>query len=302
MVLSTASMAAAALVPPTHPLFDGDAVHEIHLTFSQPDWWDQLVDNFEGLDDPLYLEAEFDWEALHFDSIGVRFKGNSSYTYPGVKKSFKLDIDEFVAGQELYGLDKLNLNNCFMDPSFIREKSCYELCQAIGLPTERTNFAALYINGTYWGLYVLVEQFDQEFIESRFGASEEGNLWKGEPYGTLEYLGTDEASYYDDYELKTNEDVERLVGLGGTDRRAQQHSGRRPGGYAPPPDGCEFRAGDARDRQPDRKFGQLRRPVRQLLLLPPGPGQPFRLRQVGRQRVLGRLQPVQHVANPTKAT
>ena len=207
------SLVLAALTPSTHPLFDGDAVHEIHLTFSQPDWWDQLEENFEGLDDPLYLEAAFDWEDMHFDSIGVRFKGNSSYTYPGVKKSFKLDIDEYVTDQTVYGLDKLNLNNCFLDPSFIREKSCYELCQAVGLPTERTNFAALYINGTYWGLYVLVEQLDQEFIESRFGASEEGNLWKGEPYGTLEYLGTSEASYYDDYELKTNEEVNDWSGL-----------------------------------------------------------------------------------------
>ena len=106
---------------------------------------------------------------MHFDSIGVRFKGSSSYTYPGVKKSFKLDINVFVPGQEVYGLDKLNLNNCFLDPSFAREKACYELCLAAGLPTERTNYAELYINGSYWGLYLLVEQFDQEFIESRFG-------------------------------------------------------------------------------------------------------------------------------------
>ena len=195
-----------ALVPPAHPLFDGDAVHEIHLTFSQPDWWDQLRDNFEGVEDPLYLEAGFDWEDVHFDTIGVRFKGSSSYTYSGVKKSFKLDINAFVPGQEVYGLDKLNLNNCFLDPSFAREKACYELCQAAGLPTERTNYAELYINGTYWGLYLIVEQFDQEFIESRFGAEEEGNLWKGDPHGTLEYLGTAESLYYDEYELKTNED------------------------------------------------------------------------------------------------
>ncbi len=199
--------ATAALAPPEHPLFAGDAVHEIHLTFSQPDWWQQLRDNFEGLEDPLYLEAEFDWSDVHFDTIGVRFKGNSSYTYPGVKKSFKLDIDEFVAGQEVYGLDKLNLNNCFLDPSFVREKCCYELCEAMGLAAERTNYAALYINGSYWGLYLLVEQLDQEFIESRWGASEEGNLWKGEPYATFEYLGTNESSYYDDYELKTNEEI-----------------------------------------------------------------------------------------------
>lgn len=199
--------ARAALPPADHPLFGEDAVHEIRLTFDQADWWDQLVDNFEGLDDPLYLAASFDWQGTEFDSIGVRFKGNSSYnSYPGVKKSFKLDMDKYVEGQEIYGLDKLNLNNAFMDPSFVRERCCYELCEATGLATVRTNYAALYINDTYWGLYTLVEQVDQEFLESRLGATENGNLWKGDPKGTLEYLGPNESSYYSSYELENHED------------------------------------------------------------------------------------------------
>ena len=174
------SGAQGALVPPPHPLFDGDAVHEISLTFHQPAWWDSLAANFEGQDDPSYLAAEFDWEGVHFDSIGVRFKGHSSYnSYPGVKKPFMLDLNEFVEGQELSGLDKLNLNNAFLDPTFVRERCCYELCGVLGLPTVRTNFAALRINGQYWGLYVIVEQLDQEFIESRFGSGEAGNLRMG---------------------------------------------------------------------------------------------------------------------------
>jgi hypothetical protein len=200
--------AAAALQPAEHPLFAGDAVHEIHLTFSQPDFWEQLTDNFENFDDPPYIEASFDWDDVHLDSIGVRFKGNSSYwSYYGLKKSFKLDINEFVSGQEIQGLDKLNLNNCFLDPSYVREKAAYELCDALGMAAGRTNFAALYINGGYWGLYLLVEQQDQEFIESRWGSSEEGNQWKGEPYGSLEYLGAEEALYHDSYELKSNEEI-----------------------------------------------------------------------------------------------
>ena len=164
--------------------------------------------NYENYEDIPYIEADFDWETVHLTSIGVRFKGNSSYmSYNGFKKSFKLDIDEYITDQTVYGLDKLNLNNCFLDPSFVREKCAYELCEAAGLPTERTNYAAVYINGSYWGLYLLIEQYDQEFIESRFGPGEEGNLWKGEPHGSLEYLGASEAAYYDDYELKTNEEV-----------------------------------------------------------------------------------------------
>ena len=198
--------ALATLEPAEHALFAEEAVHEIQLTFHQADWWDQLVYNYENYDDIPYIAAEFDWGAVHFDSIGVRLKGNSSYnSYPGLKKSFKLDIDEYVGGQTVDGLDKLNLNNGFLDPSFVREKAAYEVCAATGLPTCRTNFAALSINGGYWGLYTLIEQVDQEFIESRFGAGEGGNLWKGEPDGSLEYLGPLESSYHNKYELKTNE-------------------------------------------------------------------------------------------------
>ncbi len=204
--LGLSGSAQAALEPPTHPLFDGDAIHEIHLTFDQADWYDQLEYNFEHYDDPPLLPASFDWEATHLDSIGVRFKGNSSYNHvSGPKKSFKLDLDEFLPAQEFEGLDKLNLNNVFMDPSFVRERAGYEVCAALGLPACRTNFAAVYINGSYWGLYILLEQVDQEYIESRFGASEGGNLWKGEPKGTWQDLGTSSGPYENQYELKTNE-------------------------------------------------------------------------------------------------
>jgi spore coat protein CotH len=206
MVTLLSAAANAALIPPTHPLFEDDAVHTVNLVFEQADWWDQLVYNYETYDDPPYLEASCDLGPYTLASIGVRLKGNSSYFgYSGVKKSFKLDIDEFIGGQEIDGLDKLNLNNCFLDPSFVREKTTYELCESMGMASCRTNYAAVYINGSYWGLYLMVEQQDQEFIESRFGTGEDGNLWKGEPFGSLEYLGPSESDYYNNYELKTNE-------------------------------------------------------------------------------------------------
>ena len=204
LVLIISGSAAAALEPPVHPLFDGDQVHEFHLTFEQSDWWEQLENNYAS---QIYIEASFDWESIHLDSIGVRFKGGSSYfSNMTMKKSFKLDIDAFIEGQEIYGLDKLNLNCNFNDPSFVRDMCGYELCRAIGLPAERTSFVALYINNTYWGLYTLVEQYDQEFIDSRFGDGENGNLWKGDEHGSLEYFGSSPDSYYGEYELKTNEE------------------------------------------------------------------------------------------------
>lgn len=111
--------------PPVHPLFDGDAVHEIHLDFYAEDRWELLEENYP---DGIYLEASFDWEDTHFNSIGARFKGSSSYlSNPTMKKSFKLDFDLFVEDQEFFGLTKINLNCNFHDPSFVRKRSCYEI-------------------------------------------------------------------------------------------------------------------------------------------------------------------------------
>ena len=198
--------AAAGFDPPEHPLFTPDAVHEIHLTFHQPGWWDSLVHNYEDFEDAPYMAAEFDWEDTHFDSIGVRFKGNSSYWhYPGDKKPFKLDFDRYVDEQTLGGLKKINLSNGFKDPSFVRERCFWDLVAAADLPEARTNYGALYLNGEYWGLYTVVEQVDGTFAELRFGGNEDGNLWQGDPHGDLMYRGPNESVYYDHYELHTNE-------------------------------------------------------------------------------------------------
>jgi len=109
-------LAPAMLLPAQspHPFFDEDLVHEIRISFPQADWWDQLRKNFEGQADPQYLEAAFDWNDVHMDRIGVRFKGNSSYnSYPGRKKSLKIKTNAFVKGQKIQGQNVFNLNNAF---------------------------------------------------------------------------------------------------------------------------------------------------------------------------------------------
>ncbi len=207
----------AGLVPSEHELFEENQVQEIRIYFDQEDYWEILEDNFES---ETYLQASFEWENCNFETVGVRFKGGSSYqTNPTMKKSFKIDFDVFIEDQNISGLYIINLNCNFNDPSFVREAAAYEISAAAGLTCPRTTFAALYINDTYWGLYTLVEQFDKHFIEERFGDSEDGNLWKGDAHGSLEFLGWSQDSYYGNYELKTNEsanDWTSLINLANT--------------------------------------------------------------------------------------
>ncbi|MCK4343038.1 MAG: CotH kinase family protein [Phycisphaerae bacterium] len=185
-------------------IFDDTQVLVYELTFTQPDWWDQLVANYEDPEQP-YMEAHFQFGDEIIDPIGVRLKGNSSYWgYPGDKKSFKLKFDEYDEQQTFYGLKKTNLNNGFKDPTLLREKLFLDFLNS-HVPAIRANHVALYINGTYWGLYTQVEQVDKTFFQKHIGPNEDGNLFKGDPHGTLEWLGPDPEPYKNGYELKTNE-------------------------------------------------------------------------------------------------
>jgi len=181
-------------------LFGDSTVYEYRLYFDQPDFWDSLVTNFEILDEE-YMSCDLVFEDSTYADIGIRFKGNSSYSlYPGQKKSFKLDFNKYLDSQTFFGLKKLNLNNGFMDPTQIREKLFLDVLEEY-VPCIRGAFARLYINDVYWGLYTIVEQPDETFLQDRFGDSEEGNLFKGDPAGDLVWYGPEPTRY----ELKTNE-------------------------------------------------------------------------------------------------
>jgi spore coat protein CotH len=178
-------------------------VHDVYLTFSQPNYWDSLV---AYMPMEKYLKASISIDGLVLDDVGIKFKGNSSYSNPSDKKPFKVDLNEFVSGQKLDGLNKFNLNNGFKDPSFMREKIALDFYRDHGISAPRCAYTRVYINGTYWGLYDFVEEVNKTFLDDddHFG-NKQGNLFKGDPMGDLKWINSSPSSYYPKYELHTNE-------------------------------------------------------------------------------------------------
>jgi spore coat protein CotH len=135
-----------------------------------------LVANYET---KTYLEADLtitdNTGVTTINEVGVRLKGNSSYSHPGNKKAFKIDFNEFISGQNYDGLKKLNFSNGFKDPTLMREKIFLNLCREAGDPAPRANFANVYFNGTLWGFYTAVEQIDDQFLDWRI-LDDDGNL------------------------------------------------------------------------------------------------------------------------------
>ncbi|MBK6627899.1 MAG: CotH kinase family protein [Flavobacteriales bacterium] len=220
----SAAFAATALLSQTAPsdsLFDVDQVVEVHLTFSDPDFWTTLVtyhNNDQGEELMGSVTITDQTGTWTYDSVSVALKGNSSYSHPGDKKSFKLDFNDFI-DQKFHGMRKLHFNNCWSDPTFMREKIFFDYCQEQGIRAPRVQYANIHMNGTLWGFYNLVEAVDKEFLDRHID-DDAGNLFKaadnfgmggggggGAAEADMKWYGTDQADYVARYELKTNETV-----------------------------------------------------------------------------------------------
>ncbi len=194
-------------------LFNTLQVHSIYINFSQSGYWNQLVNNKaydDANDSSTYIPASVIIDGKQVDSVGIQFKGNSSYyNYPSNKKPFTLSFNEYILGQKYNGLKSVNLNNFYQDPAFMREKLMLDFMNKKNIYSPRANYARLYLNGTYWGLYLMVERVNKTFLKDRFGDNNY-NLFKGDNSSgvcaDLKYHGTINA-YYNCYELKTNEIV-----------------------------------------------------------------------------------------------
>lgn len=184
--------------------FQSSQLHEIRLTFWQPAFWDSLLATHTN---DTTMPCLVNIDGVDIDTIGVKLKGNSSFnSYPGVKKSFKLSFDQYIDTNQYDGLHSLNLNNGFKDPTMLREKVMLDFLRSQGLPAPRCTFAKLYLNGSYWGLYSMVEEVDKVFVNDLIG-NKDGNLFKGDPSGNLQWYGSEDSLYYTKYELHTNDSL-----------------------------------------------------------------------------------------------
>lgn len=196
-------------------LFGFDRVNNFALTFYDENWADSLKKHY-GDDESFYMPARFEGNGTVLDSVGVRYKGNSSYVAAqnSAKKPLKIKFAAFKP-QTFYGAKQLNFGNCAKDPSFMREVLSYRaLSNYTSVP--RTAFANITANGELLGLYVQVEQVNEDFLTAHF-SSDAGNLYKVGDHGAgLEWLGDDAALYEAEYDLKNNgtaNDWSRFVSL-----------------------------------------------------------------------------------------
>lgn len=210
---------------PLDPFF----LHEIRIRIEEVNWEARLSKyKKEGKKDEIICAV---WlNGVRVDSVGIRYKGNSSYNslqgQGGRKLPFSLDAKAFrKQGRFPGGISELKLANGFRDPSLMREVLAYYIARSY-MPAPRSAFARVVINDEYFGVYAVTEEVDKVFLQNSLGESQ-GPLFKCDPdwsaprdsscplsdKSNLEYVGDDPACYKPFYELKNGKDWAPLMQL-----------------------------------------------------------------------------------------
>ena len=189
-------------------LYDPAHITVIEINFATTDW-DAIMDANDLTDDGTKLPAKVSIDGDEFDSVGVAYKGNSSYAVSNLKNPLNLELN-YMYDQSYQGYTTLKLASGKNDPSFVREVLCYEMGRKY-MDMPLSNYAKVYINGAYYGLFSSSEAIDGRYGERRLYANKDNARFKCNPPNgmgpgnepSLEYLGADSALYANIYELKT---------------------------------------------------------------------------------------------------
>ena len=209
-------------------LFDEDSLRTIHLDFYNPNYHNYLVNSW-FYSPSERIPAKLTLNGVEYDSVGVRYKGNSTFCLPNdvsnPKVPYNIDMNYFLEEQQLLEYNKMKLANAWMDPTFVKQIVGSNIYRRY-LPTGESNLVRLYSQGNYVGLYVNDESINKQFLKKHFD-EKSGPLFKCDNIDrfcdtanapsamppNLYYAGLDTTIYYDSYDMKSDAGWTELVEL-----------------------------------------------------------------------------------------
>ena len=190
--------------------YDQTKIQKIEISFSQANW-DYILDTAKLGSDSYTLSQWVRINGVQFDSAGVKYKGNSSFNPNNAKNPFHIELDHFK-NQNYLGFKDIKLSNGFNDPSFLREAILYSMFQNYA-KAPRANFAQVFVNGTYRGVYTNVEAITKTFLNDRFYSKDNTFVFADFGGCDLRYKGPDTMLYKTPYTMKSDYGLEDLKNL-----------------------------------------------------------------------------------------
>ncbi len=149
------------------------SVENFYLYFDSDDWFDELI---TATDSEEYLLATISYDGETLESVGIQFKGNTSYSQTEERKSFDVKLDYQIDGQDIDGYNTLNFNNAANDATYMREVF-YVNQSRKHMPSANGNFINVYVNDEFWGVYSNIQQLNKDHLKQWY-LSNEGTNWR----------------------------------------------------------------------------------------------------------------------------
>ncbi len=199
--------------------YDLNTIQTIDITFAQSNW-DALLDAEKAGNENYIMAQTVVINGTTFDSVGVKYKGNSTYNANQTKNPFHIELDTYK-DQDYQGYTDIKLSNVAKDPSFLREVLSYYILRQY-MHASQSNYANVTVNGNLIGLYSNSEAVNKSFVNRKF-FSKKNTFIKCNPIAgagpqsndlpNLVYLGQDSTDYYPAYELKSDDGWQELINL-----------------------------------------------------------------------------------------
>jgi len=203
---------AASAADAADPFYDPDSVQTIQLEIKSED----LERLHRALPERIYVPGTFRWNNQTVQTVGVRYKGNSSSSPDSPhKRSWLIAFSEFKKGQRFLGLQHVALDNAIQFGSLFSERLITDVLRGIGVKASRCNYARVYLNGKNAGVFVNVERVDKPFLKRSFG-TDQGTLFKvddGGPGADFRYVGDDPSLYQKAFEVHAGKKGEAYAEL-----------------------------------------------------------------------------------------
>ncbi len=173
-------LGALALLLLLVPQTEAQSAPQDYFMSIDPDSLDYIYENYWF---DHYVPCTITIDGQLWPDCRVRIRGDSSRELP--KKSLKIKTDGALFPN---GNDVMNFNADWYDPSYMRVVMASRFFESAGVPCFSAEHGRLHLNGSFWGLYVVIQNMDELFLLEN-GLDPTGNLYKATKDGASLFYG-----------------------------------------------------------------------------------------------------------------
>lgn len=154
--------------PQNVDFYDTNSIREIKLDFKEKDWRTYLDSLLLNGNEYLLANAVIDGKT--YKNVGVRYNNKQSKRTGNKRNPLYIKLNYINSEQKHQDYQNLYLSDAKRDPSMVREVLSYEIARKY-MPAPMANYAKVTINDSYYGLFINIEDVNEDFLINNYGDS-----------------------------------------------------------------------------------------------------------------------------------